>query len=159
MTTGRSLRFGEALLGGLVLALGLFIIVETFILRLPPTQATVGPKLFPYLVAGGLVVIGLLVLREAIFGHIAHDRGFELDWPAVALVSAGLIAQLLLIEGAGWIVAATLVFAATARAFGSRRLTVDLLIGLALASLAFVAFNYGLGLDLPLGEWLEDVVG
>ena len=80
MTTGRSLRVGEAALGGGVLALGLFIAFETTRgLRSRPA-AVVGPALFPFLVAAGLVIIGAALLREAFAGHIAHEGGFELDW-------------------------------------------------------------------------------
>ena len=151
MTTGRSLRIGEAVLGGGVLALGVSIAVGTSRLEVAPTYAAIGPTLFPYLIATGLIVIGALVLREAFFGHIAHERGFELDWAAVAWVSAGLIALMLLLEPVGWIVAATLMFVTVARAFGSRRLVLDAGIGLALAGLTFVIFNYGLDLSLPGG--------
>jgi putative tricarboxylic transport membrane protein len=159
MTTARSLRVGEAVLGGGVLALGLFIAVETAQIEVAPSHAAIGPTLFPYLIATGLIVIGALVLREAFFGHVAHERGgFELDWLAVALVSAGLIVQMLLLETVGWIPATTLLFVAVTRAFGSRRLLTDAAIGLALASLAFVVFNYGLGLDLPVGTALEQVL-
>jgi len=158
MTTGRSLRIGEAVLGGGVLALGLFVAVETSMLEVAPTHATVGPRLFPFLVAAGLIVVGALVLREAFFGHVAHERGFELDWPPVALVSAGLIAQLLLLESLGWILATTLLFVAVARAFGSRRLLLDAVIGVVLASLAFGVFNYGLGLSLPKGTLVETLL-
>jgi putative tricarboxylic transport membrane protein len=158
MTTGWSLRIGEAVLGGGVLALGLFVAVETSMLEVPPTHATVGPRLFPFLVAAGLVVVGALVLHQALFGHIAHERGFELDWVAVALVSAGLVAQLLLLETVGWVLATTLLFVAVARAFGSRRLAVDAAIGVVLASLAFAVFNYGLGLSLPTGTLVESLL-
>jgi putative tricarboxylic transport membrane protein len=159
MTTTRSLRVGEAILGGGVLALGLFIGVETARLEVAPSHAAIGPTLFPFLIAGGLIIIGALVLREAFFGHVAHERGgFELDWLALALVSAGLIVQMLLLEMVGWIPATTILFAAVARAFGSRRLLLDAVIGLVLASLAFVVFNYGLGLDLPVGTVLEDAL-
>ena len=132
MTTGRSLRVGETILGGGVLALGLFIAFETAQMTVAATQAAVGPRLFPFLVATGLVVVGLLLLREALFGHIAHEGGFELDWRAVALVAGGLIAQLLLLERLGWMIATTVMFVATTLAFGSRRLLIDAAIGLAL---------------------------
>jgi putative tricarboxylic transport membrane protein len=158
MTTARSLRIGEAVLGGAVLALGLFVAVETSMLKVASTHATVGPRLFPFLVAAGLVVVGALVLHQALFGHIAHERGFELDWVAVALVSAGLVAQLLLLETVGWVLATTLLFVAVARAFGSRRLAVDAAIGVVLASLAFAVFNYGLGLSLPTGTLVESLL-
>ena len=151
MTTGRGLRAGEAVLGGLVLALGLFIAIETALIEVAPSQAAVGPRLFPFLIAAGLIVVGGLLLRQALFGHIAHEGGIELDWTAAALVSAGLIAQLLLLEWLGWIPATALLFVAVARAFGSRRLLVDAAIGLGLAALAFVIFSYGLDLTLPGG--------
>ena len=159
MTTVRSLRLGEAILGGGVLALGLFVAIETSRLEVAPSHAAIGPTLFPYLIATGLIVIGALVLREAFFGHVAHERGgFELDWLAVGLVSAGLITQMFLLETVGWIPATTLLFVAVTRAFGSRRLLTDAVIGLVLTGLAFVVFNYGLGLDLPVGTLLEDVL-
>jgi putative tricarboxylic transport membrane protein len=155
MTTGRSLRLGEAVLGGGLLALGLFVGIETALLEVAPSQAAVGPRLFPSLVAAGLVAVSLALLREAFLGHVAHEGGWELDWPAVALVSAGMIAGMLLMEPAGWIVAAALLFVGVARAFGSRRLVLDAAVGLVLAGLTFAAFNYGLGLSLPSGQLLE----
>jgi putative tricarboxylic transport membrane protein len=158
MTTGRSLRIGESVLGGAVLALGLFVAVQTSLLAVAPSQATVGPRLFPFLVATGLVVVGAALLREAVFGHIAHEGGFELDWRAVGLVSAGLILQMLLLESLGWILAATLLFAAATLAFGSRRLVLNVAIGVVLTGLTFVIFNYGLDLGLPTGTVIEDLL-
>ena len=149
-TTGQSLRLGEAVLGGVVLALGLFVAVETT--SLSAGTGAVGPRLFPYMVAAGLTVVGGLVLYEALRGRIAHEGGIELDWLGVALVSAGLIAQLLLLERAGWVLATALLFVAAARAFGSRRLVADVALGLALAGLSFVLFTYGLDLSLPGGD-------
>ena len=68
----------------LVLALGLFIAVETPLLEVPPSYAAVGPRLFPYLVAGGLARDRRsLLLREAVFGHIAHEpaASSSTGWP------------------------------------------------------------------------------
>ena len=59
--------------------------------------------------------------------------------------------QMVLMERLGWIPATTLLFMATARAFGSRRWIVDGALGLAIAVLSFVIFNYGLELNLPAG--------
>jgi putative tricarboxylic transport membrane protein len=150
MTTGRNLRIGEAVLGGGVLVLGLFIAFETM-RGTGSTNAVVGPALFPYLISAGLVIVGIALLREAISGHVAHEGGMELDWIAVALVSAGLIIQMFLLETLGWIPASALLFMAVARAFGSRRLVIDAVLGIALTAASFVVFNYGLGLNLPGG--------
>lgn len=154
MTTGRSLRIGEAVLGGGLLALGMLIAIETMLT--PSTgRSVVGPALFPYLIAGGLVLVALSLLREAFAGHIAHEGGFELDGMAVAVVAAGLVAQFLLIEVLGWVPSAALLFVAVARAFGNRRILLDAVLGILLAGATFAAFNYGLDLNLPSGTVLE----
>jgi putative tricarboxylic transport membrane protein len=145
-------RVGEGILGGFLIALGLFIVVQIAGLQVAASTAVVGPKMFPFIVAGGLILIGLLVLREAAFGHAPHEGGFELWWPSIFIISAGLVAEMLLIERAGWIVAAAVLFTLGARAFGSRRLLADCLIGLALSSLTFVIFRYALELSLPAGD-------
>jgi len=154
MTTGRTLRIGEAVLGGGLLALGGFIAVETM-LAPGASGAVVGPALFPYLIAAGLVLVGLSVLREAFAGHIAHEGGFELDGVAIGFTVAGLVAQFLLIEYLGWIPSATLLFMAVARAFGSRRPLIDAILGVVLAVATFTVFNHALGLNLPGGAIVE----
>ena len=159
VTSGRSLRVGEALFGGLILGLGLFITIETASLQVAPSHATIGPKLFPYLVATGLLIVGALVLSQAFFGHIARERGVELDWAAIVIVAGGLVVQMLLIERLGWVIATTLLFVAVARAFGSRRWLLNAAIGLGLTVLTLVVFNWGLGLTLPVGTVLEPLFG
>jgi putative tricarboxylic transport membrane protein len=159
MTTGRSLRIGEAALGGGVLALGLFVAWETSLIHVAPTYAATSPRLFPYIISVGLVLIGAALLREALAGHIAHEGGMALDWRAAAVVAAALVVQLWLLERIGWIVATSLMFAAVALAFGSRRVWLDVAIGVVLASLALAVFNYGLGLTLPAGSVFEQLMG
>ena len=154
MTTGRSLRIGEAVLGGGLLALGALIAVQTM---LTPSvgRSVVGPALFPYLVAGGLILVALSLLREALAGHIAHEGGLELDRLPVVVIAAGLAAQFLLIEILGWIPSAALLFVVVARAFGNRRILLNAVLGLLLAGATFAAFNYGLDLNLPYGSITE----
>jgi len=158
MTTGLGLRIGEAVLGGVVLGLGLFVAIETSMLEVAPSSAAIGPRLFPFLIAGGLLIVGGAVLYQAFFGHIAHERGFELDWLAVALVSAGLLLQMLLVESLGWIIATTLLFVAATLAFRERRVLISVAIGLVLAGITFWIFNYGLGLTLPVGTTIEELL-
>ena len=114
MTTGRSLRIGEA-----VLSLGCWpgpVHRDRDLAdRGGGLQRRGRPAPVPVPDRLGLIVVGVALLRQAFFGHIAHEGGFELDWPAVALVSAGLIVQMLLLERLGWIIATTLLFVAHAR--------------------------------------------
>ena len=151
MTSARGLRLGEAILALAVLLLGLFLAIETALLRTGPTYSAIGPKLFPWLVAAGLLLVGLALLREARSGAVEHPAGFELDASPLLLVTAGLVAQMLLMRSAGFVIASTLLFVAVARAFGSRRLARDAAIGLVLCAVVHVAFTRGLGLGLPAG--------
>ena len=154
MTTGNTLRRGEAAFGGGLLALAAFLVVET--IRMPVvTRATVGPKLF---IAAGLALVGAAMLREARAGKTPHAAGLEMDWPAVGLVAGGLTLQFLTVEWAGWIPAATVLFVLVARAFGERRWIANLLIGAAMAAATYFAFTAGLGLNLPIGSLFEAAV-
>ena len=93
MTTGRSLKIGEAGLGAAVLALGAFIAFETS--RAPgAANAVIGPALFPFLIATGLVIIGVALLREAFAGDSAilarqPDHAPALHYSGLVLHQAG----------------------------------------------------------------------
>ncbi|HSM88782.1 MAG TPA: tripartite tricarboxylate transporter TctB family protein, partial [Desulfobacterales bacterium] len=56
-----------------------------------------------------------------------------------------------LIAEAGFILATTVLFAATSRGFGSRRPWRDAAIGFALATLVWLAFDRGLGYRIGTG--------
>ena len=159
MIRGITFRLSESIVGAFVLAIGLFIGLETYETASTGTRTVVGPELFPYLIAFGLIAVGVSLLRKSVSGHVAHETGFELDWRAVALISGGLILQMLLLERLGWIVATTLMFFAATLAFSERRVVISILIGLILSGAAFVIFNYGLGLDLPIGTAFEALFG
>lgn len=157
MAAKRGARIGEAVLAAVVILLGAFVAVETALLSAGPGYAAIGPKLFPWLVAGGLLLVGLALLREAAFGAAEPPAAVELDGRPLLLVTAGLIAQMLLLKTAGFVLASSLLFVAVARAFGSRRLARDAAIGVILCLVVYVAFTRGLDLSLPpgaLGELL-----
>ena len=151
MTSARGLRLGEAVLAGFVLLLGVFVAVETALLRTGPGYSAVGPKLFPWLVAAGLLLVGVALLYEARAGAVAHPGGFDLDLPPALAVSAGLVLQLVLMKPAGFVIASAVLFVAVAYAFGSRRLALNAAVGLVLCLATYVAFTRGLGLVLPAG--------
>ena len=93
--------------------------------------------------------------------HLLDGIDIDLDIAAgefVTAASVGLVAQMFLLETLGWILATTILFVAGARAFGSRRLALDAAIGLVLTALAFGLFNYGLGLSLPMGSAIEQLL-
>jgi putative tricarboxylic transport membrane protein len=147
----RGLRVGEAVLAAFILLLGVFVAVETALLRTGPGYAAIGPKLFPWLVAAGLLLVGVALLYEARTGAVAHPAGFDLDLPPTLVVTAGLILQMVLIRPAGFVIASALLFVAVAYALGSRRVVLNAAVGLVLCAVTYIAFTRGLGLVLPAG--------
>jgi putative tricarboxylic transport membrane protein len=147
----RGLRLGEAILAGFILLLGVFVAVETAMLRTGPGYAAIGPTLFPWLVAAGLLLVGVALLHEARAGAIAHPTGFELDLPPALAVTAGLVLQMVLIKPLGFVLASALLFVAVAYALRSRRIVLNAAVGLVLCAVTYVAFTRGLGLALPAG--------
>jgi putative tricarboxylic transport membrane protein len=143
-------------LGAAVIAWGLVWLYGALSLPQAATYAVVGPGLFPAIVGGGLVLLGILLLvavarRESFEPQEAEDADASRPpspaafWMAVA---AGVI-PIFVIRALGFPVAATLAFALTARAFGSRRLLLDLGIGLLLGVACWLLFSRLLGLSLP----------
>ncbi len=102
----------------------------------------VGPRIFGWIAAAGLGVMGALLLFTAVKGiWQREDPGEALDWPALATIGAGLLINIAFIETVGFILTSTILFAATARAFGSRKWLRDLVIGFALTACAYVFFD------------------
>jgi putative tricarboxylic transport membrane protein len=113
-----------------------------------------GPQLFPYLISIGLVLTGISFIRHA-FNRADRSEIVEVNWKPVGIIYLGLWVQFVVLIFFGWVPAAALLFIAIAFAFGSRRIVLNAALGLALAAILFVGFNYGLGLQLPIGSLVE----
>ncbi len=132
-----------------------------------PQDILLGPRLFPLLVMGGLVALGVGLMLSAWRGADSGEAAARTegapppidDWRGFALVALALLAFALLVDAAGFVIAEGALFAVTASAFGSRRLHVDAAVGLAVAGAAFVVFTYGLGLNLPSGALWRYALG
>ena len=152
---GRS-ELGVALLlgaaGGLVLwdAVGL---VTPFSKSDP-----VGPKTVPYIVAGLLIVCAVMLAVNVLRGGHGEAEGGEdvdlthpADWKTVLPLVAAFVANILLIDWAGWVISGTVLFWGSVLALGSRHYVRDGLISVALSLLTFYGFYLGLGISLPAG--------
>ena len=129
---------------------------------LPQTAqyAAIGPGLFVTLIGAALVILGALLLWQIAQGEEFAPQDAEdamADAPAdrdallTAVAAAGL--PLLTMRWLGFPITGALSFALVARAFGSRRLLLDLLIGAILSVVAFIGFSrlgVGLGDIFPL---------
>ncbi len=141
------------------LALGLFVLVGSFSIDLGAGYDRIGPRFFPYLVAAGSFFSGALLLKEASrpasrsrpsrpwTGDIASRAGGSVAFT----LGLALAASVLLLERAGFVLTAALLFWLVARAFASQRPLRDAAVGLALSAASYLAFTRGLGLSLPRG--------
>jgi putative tricarboxylic transport membrane protein len=147
---GRRASLGHLVIAAALVLLGIFMLWETFSIPVAVTYARVGPRLFPGLVAGGLILNGLWLALEARHAPNPIAMGEPpVYWPAVAWVSAGILLEAALLERIGFVLSATLLFTFTARGFGSRAALRDAAIGFVLSLIAYLGFTYGLDLNLP----------
>ena len=156
-------KAGEIAVAGGILALGVFLAAQTWLLPDAPGYAKVGPRVFPGVVSAGVIICGLMLLREAwrvgFVGVLAGEGRAPFAWRPFLWLSAGVIFHMAMIGTLGFIAASTVLFAACARAFGSRAIGRNLGIGLLLATAIFFLFTEGLGLSLPVGQYKAWLVG
>lgn len=148
--------------GLFVLALGGLAFWQALEIPVSPIYAQVGPKAVPFVVAGGLLLLGAGLVAEALRGGWSHDLEEVRDAPpanrhAFALLLAGLGANLLLIVPLGFSLAATAQYVLVAAAFGSRRFLRDAAVALALTLVAWFLFVELLGVNIGAGV-LEGLV-
>ena len=144
---------------GLAIGLGLIALAsvigfDTMQMQVPPSYARVGPQIFPYIIAIALAITGAHIAWKSYRGEdeIAEiDEAQPVDWKAVGIIMAGLIAHMNLLKPLGFVPAGLILFWSVAFAFGSRRYGRDVLVGLLLVLFAYAGFTYGLGLQLPQG--------
>lgn len=162
-------RLQQTLIGVGVLALAALLAAGAVGIPSEAGYSGVGSNFLPWLVAAALGVCGLLLLWEARTGgyrHVEEPSGARRgDWRGFAWVSAGLLANALLITRVGFILGCTLCFVLAARGL---RLSEDqpatlgtaardALVGLAIAAPVYWAFTKLLAINLPgltAGGWL-----
>src|SRR5690606_16747366 len=116
--------------------------------------AAIGPGMFVAAIGLGLVGLGVLLLIQIARGEVFEPDEAENAVPGQAMDKRAFFTALLAaivpaltIEVLGLPLAAMLSFMLVARAFGSRRLVSDLVVGFVLASLSWFLFGW-LGLQL-----------
>ncbi|MBK8740008.1 MAG: tripartite tricarboxylate transporter TctB family protein [Betaproteobacteria bacterium] len=152
----RNGRAGQLAVAAAVLVLGIGMALGTLQLPEATGYAGVGPRLVPAIVSGALMLLGLLLLKEAWFtGFKEVDEGAEAanptHWQAFGWISGAMIIDGILMVPAGFVIAGTVLFVLAARGFGSARWIQNAIVGASIAALTYAFFNYGLGLNLPRG--------
>lgn len=135
-----------------MIALGFVAVWQTT--QIPHSAyAAVGPRVFPWVAAAMLVAMGVVLAISALRGgwkDEAPEFG-EVDWTGGLWLIGGLVANVALIDHVGFILASTILFACTARGFGSTQIARDAVIGFLLAFLAYAGFDRVLGYKIGVG--------
>lgn len=121
----------------------------------------VGPNFLPWAVAVGLLICGVLLLKQALRGGYADmptPPEFPADWQATAWVSAGVIANALLLTTFGFTLSCALCFVLAVRglrlsegklAGGLSQTMIDIVTGLLISSPVYLLFSKLLSINLP----------
>lgn len=138
--------------GAALIALSALVAAQALDIPAATTHTVVGAGAAPLLTAALLALLGLGFAVDALRGGSgAPAAPGKADRTALAWVGAGLLLNLALIAEVGFILATTVLFAATARGFGSGRPWRDAATGFALATLVWLAFDRGLGYRIGTG--------
>ena len=154
-------RIAELALALGVIILGVVVLWQTREIRVTPMNARIGPRVIPYVVGGGLVVVGVWLAIDILRGRVATSGGGEdsedadptlpTEWDTIAYIAVSLVAYLFLIERAGFIIASSVLFFGAAFGMGSRRVPRDIVVAVVLSTAIYLIFTRGLDLRLPAG--------
>jgi putative tricarboxylic transport membrane protein len=157
-SASRGIPKGDLAISVGVVVMGLIAAWQTTLIQ-TSAYAQVGPRAFAWATSCMLIVMGLFLVKDAVMGGWSHETEEfgEVDWRGGLWMVGGLIVNVALIEFIGFILASTLLFIFTARAFGSHALVRDTLIGLALTVVTYVGFDRVLGYKIGTG-WIESLI-
>jgi putative tricarboxylic transport membrane protein len=153
---------GQYLLAAALALVGLWTIIDARSLTVGFGDP-VGPRVFPYVVGGSVLVLAVLLAVATARGDVAEgEEGEDIDltsppdWVTVGKLVGILLLNMLLVNVLGWAITGALLFAGCAWALGSRTFVRDLVVG-AVLSVATWYFFY-VGLDVPLSAGVLDGV-
>ena len=143
---------------GSLFLLGLIVFWDTARTELPAFNLTVSPKVFPFAIATLLMGLSALLFINVLRGDIAIPEGLEAgdpveksDYKTFALVLASLFAFLLLIERAGFIIAASVTFFGITVAFDDKKHLRAAIFGTLFITVIYLSFTNFLNVQLPAG--------
>jgi putative tricarboxylic transport membrane protein len=149
---------GELAFASSFFLLGIFVAWDTSGMDIPQDNSIVSPQTFPYMVAAFASLVGLGLIVDVLRGKNGVPDGTEpgdpyspINWKTMGIVAAAIGMHVILLETAGYVLAATVCFWGVAYAFGSRRILKDFLISAVFASIVYLAFSRGLNINLPAG--------
>ena len=132
---------------------------------IPQGSSIVSPQTFPYMVAAFTSIVGLVLILDVLRGRLGTPEGDEPGDPFVganfktmAIIATAIGLHVILLEIAGYVIAATVCFFGVSYGFGSRKYLKDFGISLAFALVVYFSFTKGLNINLPSG-FFKGVLG
>jgi len=163
MRTTRAV-LAEALFALAFLLLGLFVIYDALTLPEPGVYSAVSPKTFALIIGFFTTSVAAFLLIEVLRGRLGVAEGTERGDPflppdirTMSIVLLAILLHVVLLERAGYILAATLTFFMVTFAFGSRKFLKDFVISFLFAVIVYIVFSKGLRIFLPDG-FIEDLL-
>lgn len=151
---------GELVIGAVLLLMAAALALGNLGMDVIGDGGLLGPQGFGWFVAALATVIGVQLVVSALRRTPERRRSLaaqeRTNWRAVGLVMLGIIAFSALIDTVGWLIMATLMFAAVATGLGNRNLLRNLTVGFVMAAVIQIVFSGMLDLNLPsglLGGW------
>jgi putative tricarboxylic transport membrane protein len=156
---------GELVFASSLFLLGLFVAWDTSRMDVPQGSSIISPQTFPYMVSAFTTLVGLGLIMEVLRGRLGTPEGDEPGSPfmganfkTMAIIAAAIGLHVILLEIAGYVIAATVCFFGVSYGFGSRKYLKDLGISLAFAVIVYFSFTKGLNINLPSG-FFKGVLG
>ena len=143
---------------GSLFLLGAIVFWDTWRTELPAFNLTVSPKVFPYAIATLLMALSAILFISVIRGDIAIPEGLEAgdevvksDFKTFGIVMVSLLSFLLLIERAGFIIAASITFFGITVAFDNKKHLRAAIFGTIFITVIYLSFTHFLHVQLPAG--------
>ena len=143
---------------GSLFLLGVLVFWDTYRVEQPAFNLTVSPKVFPYAISLFLMILSLTLAVKILKGDLAIPEGLTpddevkpSDFKTFGIVLASLFAFLLLVERAGFVVAASVTFFGITVAFGDKKHLKTGVFGTLFIFLVYMAFTKFLNVPLPAG--------
>jgi putative tricarboxylic transport membrane protein len=143
---------------GSLFLLGSLVLWDTWRTELPAFNLTVSPKVFPYAIAALLMFLSALLFINVLRGDIAVPEGVEpgepiekTDFKTFGIVLGSILSFLLLIERAGFIIAASITFFGITVAFDNKKHGRAAIFGTLFITVIYLTFTRFLHVQLPAG--------
>ncbi|MBT0769942.1 tripartite tricarboxylate transporter TctB family protein [Kineosporia sp. J2-2] len=157
--TAQENRGRAEIVPALLLALtGVYMIADGHSLRTPPTEGAIGPRFFPYVVGGALIVVGLWLAVAVWRGDRAEaeqgedvDTQARTDWRTLGTLAAIMLLYVLILDPVGYLLSTVGLFAGTAWTLSARNPRSLVLVSLLVPFVTFLLFTRALGVYLPNG--------